>query len=278
MKQLAFLYFDMRLSRINKTGIPRVKLHNTVGWNGGFTLIELTITVAMVGILAAIALPNYSDYIDRTKLVACYGDIRILNLEYTTGQTGDYSSAADLKDDLLDEYEYTEVSDGVYQCPSCDDGVYANVSIDDDDNLETSCSLDDETTTDETTTDEAATDETATDETTTDDSDQGICSGITEETTVTNGNKQTTCYPSVTNEDGSTTTTKVLYNTKYKKTTTTVQTVYTSGATYTKVTEVWKSGKTKTTETTVDASGNTCTTATLTVGGVTTVTTSGTCS
>jgi type IV pilus assembly protein PilE len=64
----------------------------------GFSLVELMIAVVVVGILAAIAIPQYTKHIQRGRMAEAYNDIQTIALleEKAYAETASYKSYAAL--------------------------------------------------------------------------------------------------------------------------------------------------------------------------------------
>ena len=85
-----------------------------------FTLIELMVVVAIIGVLATISAPMYSDYIDRARAVQAIQDIGAISTQitvYSFSNEGRYpGSLAEIgMDKMLDPwgnpYQYLNLSD-----------------------------------------------------------------------------------------------------------------------------------------------------------------------
>jgi len=76
-------------------GCPVMK-HSNALKGRGFTLIELVIVMAIIGILAAIAVPGYSQYVVRGRLTEATGTLSAyrLRMEQAYQDNGNYGAAA----------------------------------------------------------------------------------------------------------------------------------------------------------------------------------------
>jgi general secretion pathway protein G len=108
---------------MNSRCLPRVFARpgclRQAGAKSGFTLIEVLLALAILGVLAAIAWPNYSDYKERARIAQAKGDIRemeVLINRYYADHKAYPASLADIgKSTLLDPwkspYQYLDVTD-----------------------------------------------------------------------------------------------------------------------------------------------------------------------
>jgi len=86
----------------------------------GFTLLELIVVIAIIGILATIAVPVYSDWIEKAKVTKAVSEIRNLEKEIIAYQIeqGAFPEGledigrADMPDPWGNPYEYYNVETG----------------------------------------------------------------------------------------------------------------------------------------------------------------------
>jgi len=75
----------------------------------GFTLIELMITIAIIAILASVALPNYRDYVTRSRIAEATSGLasKRVRLEAYYDNNRTYAGAPDCAEDTTTSASFT---------------------------------------------------------------------------------------------------------------------------------------------------------------------------
>jgi general secretion pathway protein G len=71
------------------SGMTRGPVRDGV-FQAGFSLIELMVVIGILGTLAAIAIPNYIGYLHRTRVAQAISDIRNIEKEIASFETGNF--------------------------------------------------------------------------------------------------------------------------------------------------------------------------------------------